>query len=185
MQINLIGKATILSSVTMEDSGFIAGLRSMPNTNKFLSNEGNISIEQQNKWLTNFLQTNNAHYFIITDNKTKNKTGTISLYDINEDERKAEFGRYICINNVNAIESELMLLKFAFNILNLKEVYCRTVEENINVWNQHYNYGFEDNGFEILDGEKKLKLRKQKITFDRFKSCDYQRIINIIDKFSP
>jgi RimJ/RimL family protein N-acetyltransferase len=168
----------------MEDSEFIASLRSMPATNKFLSNEGKISIEQQNKWLTNFLQTNNAYYFIIKDIKTKNKTGTISLYNINEDERKAEFGRYICVNNVNAIESELMLLKFAFNMLNLKELYCRTAEENIKVWNQHYKYGFEDNGFEILDGKKKLKLRKQKITFDRFKSYDYHRIITIIDKFS-
>lgn len=167
----------------MEDSQFIAGLRSMPTTNKFLSNEGNISIEQQNKWLTNFLQTHNAYYFIIKDIKTKNKTGTISLYDINEDERKAEFGRYICINNVNAIESELMLLKFAFKILNLKEVYCRTADENIKVWKQHYKYGFEDKGFEMLDGGKKLKLRIQKITFDRFKSFDYERIITIIDKF--
>ncbi len=168
----------------MDDCEFVANLRSIPAINKFLSNKGEISLEQQEKWLVNFLRTSKEYYFIIIDAKSQKKTGTISLYNIEEHEKAAEFGRYICINNLNAIESELMILKFAFNVLKLKKIYCKTVEENAKVWSQHYKYGFDDKGFEYMDNEKKLNLRVQEISSDKFNSYDYRTIINIINKFS-
>lgn len=180
---HLEGKATILELITMEDCQFVADLRSLPEINKFLSNNGKISIEKQNEWLSNFLAESKDYYFIIKDKNSRRKTGTISLYEINQIEKKAEFGRYICTNNLNAIESELMILQFAFNDLKLKKVYCRTVEDNYKVWNQHYKFGFEDVGFEEMNGSKQFRLRKQEIDFNRFKLFNYSKINTIINKF--
>jgi RimJ/RimL family protein N-acetyltransferase len=180
----LEGKSTILELITMEDCQFVADLRSLPEINKFLSNDGEISIENQQKWLSNFLLESKDYYFIIKDKKSQKRTGTISLYAINQKERKAEFGRYICTNNLNAIESELMILNFAFIELKLAKVYCLTVDDNINVWNQHYKYGFEDVGFEEMKGAKQFRFRKQEIDFDKYKLFDYSKLSSIINKFS-
>lgn len=178
------GISTNLELIKMEDCQFVADLRSLPEINMFLSNDGEISIEMQKKWLTNFLAKSKDYYFIIKDKKSNIRTGTISLYEINPKEKRAEFGRYICTNNLNAIESELMILDYAFNELKLLKIYCRTVENNKKVWNQHYKYGFEDIGFEEMIGPKKFRLRIQEIDFDRFKSFDYSKIIKIINKFN-
>jgi RimJ/RimL family protein N-acetyltransferase len=133
MQIQLTGNATILKSIEMDDAEFVANLRSIPTVYEFLSNTGEITLKQQEEWLLNFLQNCEDFYFIIIDKNTRKKTGTISLYNFNAITKDTEFGRYICTNNINAIESELMILQFAFNVMKLDKVYCKTADENSKV----------------------------------------------------
>jgi len=182
MEIKLIGEATILRSVSLNDAEFISSLRSDLRVNKYLSSSKPIEIWEQIEWLRQYLSKYDGFYFIIENKVSSKKLGTISLYNLEED-KKAEFGRYISTDSLSAIEAEYLLLQFAFNVLNLNVLYCRTAELNTKVWKQHLSFGFYDNGFELLD-EKNLLLRKQEISKDLFKSFDYSNIVNLIKRFN-
>ena len=108
--------------------------------------------------------------------------GTISIYNFNKLEREAEFGRYVSVNSVNAIEAEYLLLQFCFNILNLDSVYCRTADKNLKVWRQHLSFGFRDVGFEEFE-DKNMLLRRQAINKSEFLDFDYSKIISLIHRF--
>jgi len=182
MEIRLIGETTILRQVRLDDALFISRLRSDPKVYEFLSSSTPISLEQQKKWLEKYFSTKDSYYFIIDNSLLFKSVGTISIYDVNEGKREAEFGRYISVNSINAIEAEYLLLDFCFNILHLESVYCRTADKNIKVWRQHLSFGFRDVGFEEF-ADKNLLLRRQAITRAEFFDFDYSRIILLINRF--
>ena len=140
------GKIARLKSVQVSDALFISKIRNNPAINSYLSSQKEISLTAQSDWIIKNLEVNN-YYFIISNKKTNEKVGTISIYNIDEIKGKAEFGRYICLNPIMAIEAVLMLIRFGFQELELNEIYCRTDMRNLKVWNQHYNFGFKDAGF--------------------------------------
>ncbi|MBL7933732.1 MAG: hypothetical protein JNL60_17650, partial [Bacteroidia bacterium] len=94
---------------------------------------------------------------------------------------KAEFGRYICQSPAQAIESEFLLLKYAFEVMNLKAVYCRTKRINERVWKQHYNFGFLDVGEELMED---FMLNVQEITKEQFLNFDYSKILKLITRIA-
>jgi RimJ/RimL family protein N-acetyltransferase len=182
MEIKLIGEITILRSVSLKDAEFISNLRSDLRVNKYLSSSKPINISEQIEWLRKYLSKNDGFYFIIENKVSLKKLGTISLYNL-EENIKAEFGRYISTDAISAIEAEYLLLQFAFKVLNLNVLYCRTADLNTKVWKQHLSFGFLDKGFELLD-EKNLLLRKQEISKALFKNFDYSSIVNLIKRFN-
>ena len=176
MQINNItGSATLLSEVTIEDSPRICELRNQ--NNKYLSSTKQITIVEQEQWITNNVKLNDNYYFKVIELNNMKIVGTISLYDIKDG--AAEFGRYICNRTLQAVESELLILKFAFEIISLDRVYCRTVEENKSVWNQHYKYGFKDLKLEYFE-KKDVYLKVQELTKEDYFKFDYSKIRKII-----
>lgn len=183
MEVQLVGKSTVLRQVRLKDAFFIADLRSEPGVYEFLSSDSPITLDQQERWLLNYFDSKDGFYFIIENSILDRSVGTISIYDVNEEKREAEFGRYISLNSVNAIEAEYMLLQFAFDVLKLNSLYCRTADRNIKVWKQHLSFGFRDVGFEEFVG-KGLLLRKQVITRSEFSDFDYSKIISLISRFS-
>jgi hypothetical protein len=96
--------------------------------------------------------------------------------------REAEFGRYISVNSINAIEAEYLLLQFCFNVMHLDFVYCRTADKNIKVWKQHLSFGFKDVGFEYFQ-EKNLLLRRQALSRAEFLEFDYSKIVSLVSRF--
>lgn len=182
MEIRLIGEATILRQVNLEDALFISQLRSDSKIYKFLSSSSPISVKQQKQWLKNNVGSNDGYYFIIEDRKLLKSVGTISIYNLDILEGKAELGRYISLNPINAIEAELLILQFCFNVFQLDTVYCRTADKNQKVWKQHLSFGFKDVGFEDFEG-KNLLLRRQAITRMQFKDFDYSKITSLINRF--
>jgi RimJ/RimL family protein N-acetyltransferase len=122
-------------------------------------------------------------YLKIIDKKTNDFCGTISVYQINDKNEDAEFGRYICTKTIQAIESELLLIQFAFETMRLKSIYCRTAELNPKVWKQHYEFGFVDNGMELLMN-KQLYLKKQILTIEAYKNFNYSKIKELINRFN-
>ena len=181
MEINLIGKNIILRSIGLEDSEFVAELRSNPDNYQFLSSSEKISSENQFFWIKSFLDGKDGFYFIIENKSSKEKVGTIALYNIHKG--KAEFGRYIVLDSLSAIESEYLIMKFAFEVLRLDLLYCRTAELNTKVWKQHYLFGFNDAGFEDFK-EKNLLLRIQEISFQEFIKFDFIKIKKLINYFN-
>jgi len=182
MKICLIGTTVILRQVKLDDALFISQLRSDPKVYEFLSSSSPVTPEQQQKWLETYFDSNDGYYFIIENPQLLKSVGTISIYDVNEGKREAEFGRYISVNSVNAIEAEYLLLQFCFNVMHLESVYCRTADKNVKVWKQHLSFGFHDVGFEEF-ADKNLLLRRQAISRAEFLDFDYSKIISLIDRF--
>ena len=182
MKIVIEGYSTILESVSLEDAQLICELRNQPHINQYLSSTEPLTLESQRAWQTVNGNKTDGLYLKIIDKKTNNFCGTISIYQIS-DEGCGEFGRYICTKALQAIEAELLLIKLAFEIMRLRLVYCRTAELNIKVWKQHYEYGFEDDGFEVLK-DNGLNLKKQILTLDKYKSFNYSKIETVIKRMS-
>lgn len=182
MEIRLIGEVTILRQVNLADALFISQLRSDPRVYEFLSSSTPVTLEQQQQWLKKYFDSKDGFYFIIENPLLKKSVGTISIYDLNILKREAEFGRYVSVNSINAIEAEYLLLQFCFNVMHLDSVYCRTADKNIKVWKQHLSFGFKDVGFEDFQ-EKDLLLRRQAITRSEFLEFDYSKIISLVNRF--
>lgn len=182
MEIKLIGDCTILREVNFNDAAFIAGLRSDPKIYEFLSSSAPISQDSQRVWLKKYFEAKDGYYFIIENIFLSKSVGTISLYNIDYLKNEAEFGRYISLDPINALESELMLLEFCFKIINLDSVYCRTADKNVKVWKQHLSFGFRDIGFEE-EKEKNMLLRRQLITKEEFEKFNYSKIKSLINRF--
>jgi diamine N-acetyltransferase len=139
-------------------------------------------VKQQQTWIIENLRKKDGYYLKIIDLDDNGFCGTVSIYNVKE--RQAEFGRYICIKSLQAIETEYLVLEYAFNSMNLDRVYCRTAELNSKVWRQHIRYGFSDTGTEIFHNKgKELKLKVQEITSDTFRQKDYYFIRQIIQRF--
>ena len=182
MEIRIIGESTILRQVNLEDALFISQLRSDPKVYEYLSSSSPVTLERQEYWLENYADSNDGYYFIIENTLLKKRAGTISIYNLNIVKGEAEFGRYISVNSINAVEAEYLLLKFCFNVMRLDYVYCRTANKNIKVWKQHLSFGFKDIGFEKFQ-EKGLLLRRQAITRTEFLEFDYSKIIFLVNRF--
>ncbi|MES2777488.1 MAG: GNAT family N-acetyltransferase [Bacteroidota bacterium] len=174
--------STILQTVSPADAADICKLRNNPGINKYLSSSEAVSEDQQRIWINNNLEKGDGLYLKILDRKSREFSGTISIYNVDRTNNYADFGRYICTSPLHSIEAEWMVLQIGFDIMRLEKMYCRTAEENTKVWNQHYKFGFIDDGFELLE-PKKLVIRKQELTTGQFRNFDYSKIIKLIERF--
>ena len=179
MEKQIVGENITLRPINLDDDSFVAKLRSEEKVYQFLSSDSPTSKEDQRKWIQSFLVNQKEYYFIIIENTTNTRKGTISLYNINNE--RAEFGRYVSLDAICAIEAELLILKFGFEILSLENIYCRTADLNFKVWRQHLQFGFEDVGFEELSS-KKIQLRIQEINKFNFLKFDYSKIERLIKR---
>lgn len=168
-----------LKLVDLNDAPYIAELRSNTGINKYLSSQEPISIDQQAKWIEQYLRHGGEYYFIIKGGDVS--YGTISMYNIEDEAKRGEFGRFVCTHPVYALAGELMIIEYAFETLKLDEIYCRTISENEKVWKQHYQFGFKDTGEELADDGRTLKV--QSLIAASFRQFNYQPIKNIINRF--
>jgi UDP-4-amino-4,6-dideoxy-N-acetyl-beta-L-altrosamine N-acetyltransferase len=177
--IKIKGKKTNLIEVSELDAELIIALRNNPDINKYLSSSKPISLTEQQAWIRNNAEKKDNIYFKITDSSEQFK-GTVSLYNIKGNE--GEFGRFICINSLNAIEAEYMTLKYAFEERKMKKLYSKSIEENKKAWNMHFRFGFKNVSTEYHEQLRKNQI-VQAITIDDYKQTDYQPLLSLIDKF--
>mgnify|MGYP002655210340 CR=1 FL=1 len=180
MKIPFKGKNTILRLVTEDDAASIIEMRNNPSINRFLSSNKPLSLEDQKAWLNRNLDKNDQYYFMIL-NKLEVPIGTISIYNIKNG--SGEFGRYVCTQAIQAVESERMILQVAFDQLGLQYLYCRTAESNEAVWRQHLRFGFRDCGNEY-DAQLNFDLHVQGITKEAYSTFDYYKIDQLISRFA-
>ena len=86
----------ILTPVTEADIELMRGWRNSPlNHSSFLTNNY-IDMDQQKRWFENYLQKTNDIMFIVKDLEDSGKrVGMLGLYDIDNDKKRAEFGRLL------------------------------------------------------------------------------------------
>jgi RimJ/RimL family protein N-acetyltransferase len=170
-----------LKELETADAEDVLIIRNNPEFNRFLSNAGQeIKKEDQINWTLKCKQENdNVNFKVLLKGSF---VGTISLYDIDEN-GSAEFGRYIVTHPIAAIESELLLMQYGFEVLGLSEIVCKTVKKNSKVWQQHARLHFETYGSDIdhrIHEERVL----QRMTADQYRATDFEPIKNIIRSLS-
>lgn len=181
MQYNSIipGKKVDLRMVEENDAEFILSLRLDPNLNKFISPTKN-SVEEQINWIRRQKLIQDDYYFIIQQ-KDKTPLGTISLYNIKE--TVGEFGRWISKGNqVENLESAVLIHKFAFEELKLKEVITLTVSSNQKVLSFHKSFGAIVTDEVTYREDVRLYVRKAFVKTEEFSDI-YNKNMKIINLF--
>lgn len=141
---NSSGYAFRLRPVTDADAGLIANLRADPVLGRFL-HRSSPRVEDQLKWLTAYYARPGDFYFVIERRHNDRVEGVIAIYDVDYDALAGEWGRWILRSgSLAAVESALLIYRMAFEVLQLKTVYCRTVKENESVVAFHDSCGIAD-----------------------------------------
>jgi RimJ/RimL family protein N-acetyltransferase len=140
-EIQLEGNTLRLRPVTLDDSEFIIQLRSHPQRSRYI-HPTSLRISDQHQWMERYFRQAGDYYFIVEDRRTAKPEGTIALYDLDQEKKCAEWGRWVVLpGSAAAVESAVLIYKVAFSLLNLEMVYCHTVVENTEVVKFHQTFG--------------------------------------------
>jgi len=161
----LEGSAFRLRPVSDSDATFILKLRTNAFLNRFLHTTDS-SLQSQLQWLAEYYKREGDWYFVVERCADNRQEGLISLYDHNATLHKAEWGRWILLPGSRAaIESAWLIYNCAFTLLNIREVYCRTVAENASVISFHDSCGISKR--KLLSGHFDLNNH----VFDAVEHC--------------
>ena len=115
-----------------------------------------ITIEMETEWLRNVLEKRNETRFAICINEEMNYIGNVQLTDITNDD--AQFHIFIGERQfigmgIGTCATQL-IIEYAFNILNLKNIYLYVNSNNINAIKSYEKCAFKT----VEIHEKKLKM---------------------------
>jgi len=134
------GKHIALREITLNDANFLVRIRTDPELGKYLSRT-TADVEEQKKYILNYLASLADFYFIITDYQ-QHPLGTVRIYDI----RGTSFcwGSWILLKeapSTAAIESALLLYDFAFFSLHYENSHFDVRKTNTKVVSFHTRFG--------------------------------------------
>jgi RimJ/RimL family protein N-acetyltransferase len=139
--LTLEGSTLRLRPVTDADAEFIVALRGDPNLSRFL-HATSTRVQDQLDWLRLYYERPDDYYFVIERRGSDRPEGLVALYDIDTERGSGEWGRWILkAGSLAAAESAWLIYRCAFERLELREVYCRTVAENRSVVSFHDSCG--------------------------------------------
>lgn len=136
----------VLKPIKRKDIELIRTWRNNESNNKIFFNNDYITVEDQNKWYENYKNNNKDKMFIIYNNNVP--VGTIALYDINYENRIAEFGRLL-IGDLNSRGKNIGLIatkalcEYGFNNLGLNKITLEVYKENVKAFNLYKKIGFK------------------------------------------
>lgn len=146
----LIGNLCFLRPMQFGDEETIRAWRLKEEISQYFPSFEPISCHEQHQWMTHVLEGSSAYYFVICEGISNKPVGLIFLTDIDRRNQNAEFGYYIGDTDYQgagvAIEAELLLLKYAFDIQNMHKVYCESLAYNQKVLSIHSSFGFRNDG---------------------------------------
>lgn len=149
----LTGYGAKLRLANVDDAEFILTLRNMPHV-KGKMGDLDISVEQEKNWLNKNI-IDPSDYFFVIETQTKNKVGTIGVYNINKQKSVAEAGRLAVLpNSLLALPACFMLYDFCFQTLHLSKLYAWVVKSNVKVISFDKMLGYK----EIQDDNLKTNL---------------------------
>ena len=124
------GFAFRLRPVDEDDAERMVELRTQPELNKFLPTISP-DPEVQRAYIRDYFERPGDFYFMVERISNGHAEGNIAVYDVDEENRCAEWGRWILeAHSPAAIESAWLVFRVAFEILDLDYLYCRTNVEN-------------------------------------------------------
>lgn len=146
----LISKEIGLRAITVEDADIIRDWRNNPEAALWFFSYQNISHSMQVDWINTHNKKEDEVNWIIYLTEKNTPIGTLSLIDIDNRNKNAEYARLIVDplykGKGYAYIAEMLLLEYAFNYLNLNKVHCKTYVDNTMVINLHKKTGFKEVG---------------------------------------
>lgn len=146
----LSDKTIRLRAIEEKDLEWIAIARSDPQMCQYFCEYAPISLRQQTKWYEAQLNNKNEFNWVITS-AAGEAIGTISIYDIDGRNRKAEWGRF-CIFNQSYRGQGVgraalgLVIQYAFEHLNLHKLYCDVLSDNSAAIALYKSMGFSEEG---------------------------------------
>lgn len=139
-RITIEGFGYRLRPVRVNDAQFIIDVRlEDAERNKFIHKISR-DLSEQEKWINAYFEREGDYYFVVENRLTGAPEGLIAFYD--EKDGKAEWGRWVIKkDSLAAIESVDLLYRAAFEVVGLKELYCHTIKDNVEVVSFHNNIG--------------------------------------------
>jgi UDP-4-amino-4,6-dideoxy-N-acetyl-beta-L-altrosamine N-acetyltransferase len=138
-----------LAALEEEHIELLRRWRTSPEIYDYLFDFNFISKEQQKLWYRNSLTDISRKLMIIEDQESQ-PLGFIQLGKIDYINRNAEWGFFIGEKRRRyggyAAEAEFLLLKYAFDFLNLNKIYGYIFTFNKKVLSMHRRYGFKEEG---------------------------------------
>ena len=135
----IYGTHCALRPVKEDDSEFIVSLRNDSRLSRYISKSAD-SIEAQRQWIIEHLKRRElgAEYYFIACDLQGNPWGTVRIYNIENDE--CTCGSWVMIPGTPievTLESYLLPLAFAFEILSMRVLHIDVRRENTRVWRWH------------------------------------------------
>ena len=145
----LQGNLVNLVALEVEHLELLRKWRTAPEVYEYLFDFSFISKEQQKIWYQNTLNDQHRKLMIIQD-KEEYSLGLVQLVKIDYINHSAEWGFFVGETQQryggHAAEAEFLVLKYAFDILNLNKIYCLTFDFNKKVLSMHKRFGFKEEG---------------------------------------
>jgi UDP-4-amino-4,6-dideoxy-N-acetyl-beta-L-altrosamine N-acetyltransferase len=130
----IVGKRIILREIEEEDLDLIVKWRNDPEILKWLFSYLHLSKVKQRKWYEKYLDDATQQTFIIEVKEEKTLIGTIGLTDIDYKNQKGELtiiiGEKEYWGKGLGEESLKLLVKFAFNEMNLRKIKALVFSDN-------------------------------------------------------
>lgn len=142
----------LISLVPIEEKhlSLMVKWRNDPFVANTMFDRGEFTLEKQAAWFHKTASDETRKQFIILDKKTEKPIGAINLMHIDNINSNCDWGYYIGEEEFrmggHAIEAEYLILKYAFQELNLHKVYCQTFSHNKKVISIHSKFGFHTDG---------------------------------------
>lgn len=135
----LRGRTIRFRDATVEDAGFILGLRTDAEKSRHLSSVSG-RLDDQRDWLRRYAEGSGQAYFIIEDAEG-GPLGTVRLYDAQGD--SFCWGSWILAGDAPAaaIESALLVYAYAIDVLGFRAAHFQVNRGNERVWAFHERFG--------------------------------------------
>lgn len=134
------------------------GWRNQDEIRRWFYTSSVLTFEQHRNWVLNsYMPRDNDFIFVIESKAIGKLVGQISLYDIDFEKRRGEYGRVMIGERAAsgkgiAREATRLILQFAFETLDLDEVYLSVFAHNERAINLYKACGF------IVDGQEEGSL---------------------------
>lgn len=146
----IAGERIILREIEEKDLGLIINWRNNPEILRNLFSYLPLNKVTQNKWYERYLIEGKQQSFIIELLEEKTPIGTIGLIDIDYKNQKAELtiiiGEKSHQRKGYGKEALNLLIKFAFEEMNLKKIKASVFTDNNNAIKMYENCGFVKEG---------------------------------------
>lgn len=141
-----------VSLVPLENihSEYIVKWRNDPQISRLLFSSNSITMQSHSSWLEKYKSSDNRKEFVIYIIQKNIPIGTIGISAIDNENRKAEYG--IIIGEAEytgkgyAKEASQLILKYAFEKLNLNKVFLKVFEDNTRAICMYKTLGFGVDG---------------------------------------
>lgn len=157
----LHGKKVVLESIGYEDTKLIVKWRNKDSVRNNFIFQDTFTEEIHNNWMKTKVETGDVVQFIIKELEANVPIGSVFLRDIDNKNRKAEFGIFIgedCARGKGyGTESAQLICEYGFKELNLHKIMLRVFADNVGAVKSYGKAGFVNEAVlkdEIIQNDK-------------------------------